>query len=141
MDHQTRGLEPKEYQELCDRWANFSAFSARCNASGLNKQKSQSLYVGRDIPNGLEDIRKPGLRRDCEILVATQHVLLSGSKLYDDIAKTPEEGSKLKKWGQDEWRLWTKRFHELAAEYEGSGQTEMAAVLTQAHEKMVSLAA
>ena len=114
------GPELKAYKEDCDQWVNFSAFLARCTASGLDRNYEDPIpYPSRDLENALEENHGPGLKRDYTILAAA-------------------EGSKRKTWGLKKWPLWNRKFAEAAAEYEANGRTELAAATKKANEKMAS---
>ena len=129
-------------EERCVRWVNFSAFSARSTATGLQDIYNDPHTFGvREIAECTKENFKPGPRRDCQIFAAAQYILISGDKMYSDIAKQSKGTSKEQSWFKKEWPIRTKKFGAFAIECRGAGQTEMAAVLSQTHEKMVALAA
>jgi len=133
------GPELKAYKEDCDQWVNFSAFLARCTASGLDRNYEDPIpYPSRDLENALEENHGPGLKRDYTILAAAQYILLADRTLYEDFIGKAAEGSKRKTWGLKKWPLWNRKFAEAAAEYEANGRTELAEATKKANDKMAS---
>lgn len=129
----------KVYRESSEQRVNFSAFLARCSASGLDKSYPERIpYPSRDLGIALEETVKPGLKRDYVILAAAQYILLADRTLYEDLIGGAAEGSKTKIWGLSKWPLWTRKFAEAAVEYEESGKTELAAATKKASEMMAS---
>ena len=117
---------------------NFSAFLARCIESGVSKRyEDRCKYAVIDIGKGIEKDLKPGITRDCRVMVASQYVLLAGRVVYEEIV-AKMKGKDREKWGLDKWSLWGRKFKELAREYEEIGNPGLASATKQAYEKMVS---
>jgi len=118
---------------------NFSAFLARCTASGLDRNYQERIpYPSRDLEVALEENNKPGLKRDYTVLAAAQYILLADRTLYEDFIRSAAEESERKTWGLKKWTLWIKKFAEAAAEYEENGRAELAAATKMAYQKMAS---
>ena len=75
---------------------------------------------------------QPGPKRDCEVMVAAQYILLSGRTLVDDCFKKP-----VKVFGPDRWRRWAEKLGEISRQE--SGNTRLGSVADEARKYMVSL--
>lgn len=79
-----------------------------------------------DISHGLDDKDRPqGLKRDCQVMVAAQYILLAGGTLAKNCFQA------------DEWRRWAEKLKEISKE-EGVN-TRLASATEEAYKYMVSL--
>lgn len=89
-----------------------------------------------DIPAGLEEKIPPGIRRDTEVMIAAQYILLAGDVLDEELVKKPAREGKSNEYFVNKWRLWVGSLKELA-EKELAPHVKLAVV--EARKKLVSL--
>jgi hypothetical protein len=133
--------ESKEFIETCDEWVNFSAFIARCVQAGLLDRFSDGIskYPSWDVPDGLEKGLQPGILRDCRVMVSAQYIILAGRRLFEEFLSKSASPTEKSEWWQEKWQLWPGKFEALSDGYEKDGKTEMAAMIREAHDLMLSL--
>jgi hypothetical protein len=131
-------------KEECDHWINIAIFMARGAAGGMANGKRPfscewDKYARHDIETCLEKELLPGTKKNCEVTVVAQYVLLAGSGLYERNVLKPEDGSKEKALYLKKCQMWTSKFKQLLQEYEVEGKLKLAAMTKEAYEKMVAL--
>lgn len=109
---------------MCNEWVNFSSFIARTTEAGLNGDYYNYMLI--DISHGLDDDLPQGLKRDCQVMVAAQYILLAGGTLAENCFKA------------DEWRRWAEKLKEISKKEEGVN-TRLASATEEAYRYMVSL--
>ncbi|KAF2493455.1 hypothetical protein BU16DRAFT_619781 [Lophium mytilinum] len=121
------------FLEVCSEWVNFSSFLARYIKAGL-RQGSQECwkYPEVDISKALEHDLPRGPKRDSQIMVAAQYVLLGGKELADHFIESESVGL-----GPDRWRRWAGKLAEISRQEETD--TLVASVADEANKYMVYL--
>lgn len=113
---------------------NFSSYLARCLQAGLDDNYPNGFkYASVDIRQGLDEELQPRPRRDSEVTVAAQYILLAGEKIAGECLIKPVKG-----FGLDEWNRWAERLGEISREE--SNNTDLACAVEEAHKYMVSWA-
>ena len=101
-------------QEQCNRWINFSSFVARVLEAGLlDNSTCRRKYASWGCHDGLEVDLPQQQRRNCEVMVAVQYILLSGHALAEDYANAPAfEGA------MESWKRWAEKLQQISREDE-----------------------
>jgi len=73
--------------------------------------------------------------------VAAQNIILAGSAIHEDFTVKPLNETVLKNFRLGKWPIWTRRFEQLTNIYNENNNTVLAAILKEAHGRIVSLSA
>lgn len=97
---------------------NFSSFLARLTEAGLTDDDYK--YPLADISDGLDKNLPHGLKRDCQVMVAAQYILLAGGTLAEKFFQA------------DEWRRRAEKLKETSKEEGGNTRLQLRRKLTNA---------
>lgn len=125
---------PRYYQKACDEFLNFSCFLARYLEAGLmDESPDRCKYSGIDVREALDHDLPQGPLRDCQLMVAAQHILLAGRVLAEECFNQSFKG-----FGPDKWRRWAAKLEEISRR-EREKNESLASAAKDAHEYMLSL--
>ena len=125
---------PRYYQKACDEFLNFSCFLARYLEAGLmDESPDRCKYSGIDVREALDHDLPQGPLRDCQLMVAAQHILLAGRVLAEECFYQSIKG-----FGPDKWRRWAAKLEEISRR-EREKNESLASAAKDAHEYMLSL--